>query len=273
MNSESLQVRRIAIAYVFPGAPRLERRDNLAFYDEVTGTGVELPELQQLPQEVVMLHRKAPEYLLEVRVGALVGVPIQPAAAGGAPFRFLVAETGSGKPVKLFTDLADSCYHAFEKVWGARHGPTQMVEVSIISTLSFDAMGGARTFLRERVLRNSDALRNHLGREVNEFAFKFGSGMVVGSTASVPEPMANAQLDLVLETVPQDERLLVLNLTAKWHGVQIPVAELPEPVRASFEGRQILELNRKSRQPAAYVDETYEYLSKQVIAFLSDISR
>lgn len=272
MNSESLQVRRTAIAYVFPSAVRLERRDNLAFYDDVTGSGVELPELQQLPQELVMLHRKAPEYLLEVRVGAM-NVPLQPPAAGGLPFRFLVAEAGSGKPVKLFNDLADSCYGAFEKVWGARHGTAQMVEVSIMSTLSFDTAGGARGFLREKLLRNSDSLGNHLGRDVSEFAFKFGSGMILAGDPNSPVPMANAQLDLVLETVPQDQRILVVNLTAKWHGVQIPVAELPEPARASLGGRQMLEVNRKSRQPSEYVDETYGYLTRQVIAFLSDVAR
>ncbi len=273
MNHDSQQVRRIAIAYLFPSSIRLERKDNLAFYDCVTGEGIELPEMQQLPEELVMLNRRSPDYLCEVRVG-LLPVPMQtPGSAASGLFRFLVAESGSHKAVKLYEDMADTCFAGFEHVWGSRHGFVQMVEVAITSTMSFDGAGGARAFVTERLLRNPEALRNHLGRDITEFAIKLGSGMLLVGDPSVPTPMSNAQLDLAIETVPQDPRLLVANLTAKWHGVQIPVSGIPEQVRASIPGKQVLEMNRELRQPSEYVREAYAYLTKQVVAFLADVAR
>jgi hypothetical protein len=272
MQIDSLQVRRTALAYVFPSAIRLDRRDNLAFYDKVTESGVELPELQQLPQEVVLLQRKPPEYVNEVRVGALQ-MMVPGAAPTGAAFRLLIAEQGSSKPMKFFTDTAENCFSAFRQVWGARHGKVQMVEVALVGTVSCDGNEGPREFIRNRVLRIGKIAQNQLGREQTEFSVRLGAGMLLIHGPEMNAPVPNAQLDLTLETIPNESRLLAINLVAKFAGVQLPVTGIPEAHRAQLGGRQVLEINQELLSPSQYVDPVYAFLTTNVMAFLADAAR
>jgi hypothetical protein len=268
--TESLQLGRIAIAYLYQNAITQDRADNFRFYDEVTKEGVDLPEMQQLPGELVLLQRVSPEHMSEVRVGRMQvqgappGVPVQ------APFRLLIAEQGSTKSIKIFQDNADSIASSFHTVWGGRVGRLQLVEVSIVASVQVSSTEGAAAFIRDDVTHVGAAMRNHLGRNFNVFGMKLGSGMFVVQGAEAL-PLGGAHLELSIDSNPQDVRLLQVTLAAKWQALQLRVSDMqiPDQAKEAIGKRDFIELNVEAKQPETYVSQVYNYLQQHVIPFLA----
>lgn len=275
MLANSLQIRRSAIAYLFQTGLGLDRRDNMEFYDAITAEGVELPQMQQSPKELVLLHQRAPDQGFEVRVGAMQ-VQAPPGIAVNAPFRLLVAETGSPKPVQFFSEAADSVFGAFRKIWKDRYGQLQMVEVSVFGTLSADPdPGGAAAFIRERALMGDEAIRRTLGREFGQFGFKLSSPMFLAVPPGTNLPLQGAQLELTVESLMNDPKLIGITLLAKWQRIEVPVrgAQLPPEVRSAMGGRDVLELNTEPREPREYLTPVYEYFTDNVARFVANPGR
>lgn len=274
--SDSLQLRRTAIAYLFQNVITPERTDTLAFYDEVNKEGLEFPEMQHLQRELVMLRRVPPDHVAEVHVGAMeaqagVGGPTVPAA-----FRFLFAEAGSTKPFKFYRDAADTIYDAFRKIWGARLGRLQLTEVSYIATLSLNAAEGAAGFMRDHIMQVTDPMKRHLGREWGHFTAKLSSGILVAQpTEGGQQPLPGAGVDLEVQSHPQDPKLLVLTLLVKWPLVQLRLNDLqiPVEVRAGLGGRDYLEVNVEPKPPHDHLDLVYKFLTGNVVPFLSAAAR
>lgn len=276
IHADSLQLRRAAIAYLFQNVIPPDRADNLMFYDAVQREGLEYTELQQHARELVLLRRASPEHLAEIRVGSLeVQVPSSAVpVAVRAPYRLLVAETASSKPFKFFRDGADTIYNAFHQVWGSRTGRLQLVEVSFIATVSIQDAEGAAGFVRDRVTRTSEAIAKHLGREFMQYGIKLGSGMtVVTGPGAAPGALPGAQIDLNLESNPQDPRLLVMQSVVKWQALQLPISSLPPQARETVGGRDLIEVNTDAQQPNYYLDQAYNYLTNNVLPFLTALSR
>lgn len=275
INAESLRITRIAIAYLFQNVVPLERKDNLAFYDEVTREGADFPELHQLPRELVLL-RKLGAQQAEVRVGAM-DVIAQGAQPNPAAFRLLIAEIGSSQPVKFFADKSDTVYEKFRDVWGGRLGQLQLVEVSIQGTVAAGDDGGAAGFFQNRVLGFDKGLQGHLGREFNQFGVKLGSSVIVDVGTGAPDPttIPGAQVEFNLETSPQDPRVLTFQLLVKWPMIQLRLSgmQMPPEVRAKLGGQDFVEMNRDPKMPNTYIDSVYNYLERRVLAFLKAAGR
>lgn len=274
--TDSLQLRRTAIAYLFQNVITPERADTLAFYDEVNKEGLEFPEMQHLQRELVMLRRVPPDHVAEVHVGAMEaqagpGGPTVPAA-----FRFLFAETGSTKPFKFYRDAADTIYEAFRKAWGARLGRLQLTEVSYIATLGVNATEGAAGFMRDYLMQVDDPMKRHLGRDWGHFTAKLSSGILLAQGAGAEQQaLPGAGVDIEVQSHPQDPRLLVLTLLVKWPLVQLRLNDLqiPVEVRAGLGGRDFLEVNVEPNPPHDHLDQVYKYLGENVVPFLSAAAR
>lgn len=280
MIPDTLQIRRSAIAYLYQGSPALARNDNLSFYDEITNSGVELPEMNQQRQELVLLNRPNAGQAFEVRVGAMVA-PVQPPPGVfvQAPFRLLIAELGAQRPIKFFLESADTIYNAFQRVWGAKAGKLQLVEVSLIATAVMNHPQGAVGFIKERLSKTSAELERHLGREFEGITLKLtsnpGIAVSAGPAPASSLPLSGASVELTFEPNAQDRTQVALTAMVKWQAVQIRLDEmqLPPEVRSALGGRDFLELNAEARVPSTYVAEVYNYLEKRVTAFLSAVGR
>lgn len=284
MLSSSLQLRRSAIAYIFPVTPPNQRKDNLAFYAEVT-KHIELPEMQQQPTGLVLLNRTAGPtgHQTELNVGTMPHqVPPPPGILVPTPFRFLVAETNSEKPLKFFVDSADAAYSVFVQVWGTRPGKLQLVEVSLVSTVQAGVPGGALDFLRTRVSR-AEKQEPYLGRRIDGVGIKFSSGpamnIVVGEGEPRPAaqgPLSGTHVDLTIEPAQGDPNLLVLNLIVRWPHLQVQtsdVQQMTDEVRKVLRGANFFELNAEPHSPSVYINQVYQYLEKNVLPFLSAFGR
>lgn len=271
---DSLQIGRIALAYLYQNAVAPTRKDNLAFYDAVTGEGLEFPEFQQHPKELVMIRRSG-ENIAELRVGQVDVIN----AAGGAvakPFRFLLAETRSGKPIKFFKDDAENTFEKFLSIWGAQVGRLQLAELSMQGMFHAPDQGGAAGFLKTRVLQVGPAVGDHLKREFGNYAVKLASDpLVTIGDASKGPPLQGAQVELTLENQAQDPARLVFHLLLKWPMLQLPVRGLaiPQPLRDKLGGRDVIEINVEAQRPNSYIDAGYEYLTDHVVPFLKALSR
>lgn len=275
-----LQIRRVAIAYLYQGSLTPGRDDNISFYDEITSGGVELPEMNQQRQELVLLHRPSPGQAFEVRVGAMVpAAQPPPGVFVQSPLRLLIAEAGATRPLKFFLDSADTIYSAFQRVWGPRAGQIQLVEVSLIATTAINHPQGAAGFIKERLSKTSSDLDQKLGRDFEGITLKLtslpGISVATGGAPAHNLPLAGASIDLTFEPNAQDAAQMALTALVKWQTVQVPLhqMQLPAEVRAAMGGRDFLQLNADARAPAKYVSEVYDYLETRVKAFLSVLGR
>ncbi len=280
MITDSLQVKRRAIAYLYQMVPALQRNDNMSFYEEITKHGVDLPEIMQQPHELALLKRTvgSPEQLDEVRVGAIAApVPMVPGGMVPAAFRCLIAEQGSSRPLKLFVDLASTIHEAFGHVWGGRAGRLQLVEVAFVATVSVEHPEGAPGFLKEYVTRTAQHVTNHLGRNFDGLSVKFTSNPVMQVGPGGPAvPLVGAHVELTLEPFLQDiMRQLFVNLAVKWPAMQFRLSDLqvPAEARAALGNKEFVELNVDPREPSSYIEQVSEYMEHQVLPFISAVSR
>ncbi len=207
----------------------------------------------------------------EVRVGRMQvqgappGVPVQ------APFRLLIAEQGSAKPIKMFQDNADSVASSFHTVWGGRVGRLQLVEVSIVGSVQVGSAEGSAAYIRDNVTACGTCACNHLGRNFNVFGMKLGSGMFVVQGAEAL-PLGGAHLELSIDSNPQDVRLLQVTLAAKWQALQLRVSDmqLPEQAKEAIGTRDFIGTKRRSQAARnAYISQVYTYLQHNVMPFLA----
>jgi hypothetical protein len=275
--NDSLQVRRTAIAYLYQGVPDLERKDNLAFYDEITRQGVDLPELLQQPQGLVLSRRGSggTDQVAEVRIGPM-RAEIPGGAKVNAALRCLIAETGPRSSPEVFKENADLVHGAFNNVWGARVGRVQLVEVSIAATIAVShGTSGASGFLKDRCTRVGDAVKSHLGREFNGFAVSLTSTPIVAfGPDPLVAPLIGANVDLRLEPFVPDEQLMLITVMVKWPLLQFRLSEMPVPQELREKVRtDYHELNMTAKQPAEYVIPAWQYLERNVVPFLSAVGR
>lgn len=275
MVNDSPQIRRVAIGYLYPNAVALDRADTLRFYDGLQTQHIALPELQQLPRELVLLRRDQIPTIYEVRVGAIDVAPAPGAPPQPGPFRLLVAELAPRGPFKLFQESADTVYSEFQAVWGGRVGRVQLVEVNFQAAFSVQDPAGAAHFIRTKFLGSaSPAMANHLGRDYGMFGVNFGSPVtVVAGPGATAGPMPGAQVDFSVSPDMQARDVLVVALTAKWPSLQVRTGELhmPPAARQAFGGKDAIELNMDASEPAKYLAEVYKYVTENVVRFLKGL--
>jgi hypothetical protein len=279
MIADSLQIRRAAIAYLYQLVPALNRRDNMAFYEELTKQGADFPEMNQQPQELALFRRTAGslDQVAEVRVGALA-IQAAPAPSGVVPsaFRFLVAEQGSARPLQAFEESADIIYEAFKHIWAGRAGRLQLAEVSFMLTVAIDEPDGAMAFLSKYATKTGEPARSHLGRNFDGLAIKLNSNPVIAlGVASDVVPLAGAQIELTLEPFPQDLRQLFMNVIVRWPLLQFKISDiqLPPEARQAAGTREFFELNNEPREPSSYLTQAYGYAEHHILPFLNALRR
>jgi hypothetical protein len=279
----SLQVRRIAIAYLHPpialqGATT-QRQDNLHFYEKILSAGLEYPEMVQQGSELVLLNRSGgPETLSEVRVGniALAQGPPAPGTQVPAHFRFLFAEQNSSKALKFVQDAAETMYDAGRHIWGPRLGPVVLVEVSMTATAQLPQGETAAAYLRNKVTRVGEQAQNRLGREFEQVHLKLVSGapIVIGEGAPQP-PLPGAYVELTLEPVIPEQQLVVLNMLVRWQAVRLDLKQLqlPPQLRDVLAGKEFIAFNQEAQAPTFYIDQVYNYLQSNAVSFLDAVGR
>lgn len=279
MIADSLQIRRTAIAYLYQLVPALNRRDNMAFYEELTKQGADFPEMNQQPQELALFRRTAGslEQVAEVRVGALA-VQAAPAPSGVMPsaFRFLVAEQASPRPLSAFRESTDIIYQAFQHVWGGLTGRLQLAEVSFMLTVAIDEPDGAIAFLSKYATKTEESVRSHLGRNFDGVSIKLSSNPVIAfGVASDKVPLAGAQIELTMEPFLQDRRQLFMNVIVRWPLLQFRGSDvqLPPEARQAAGSREFFELNNEPREPSSYLTQAFEYVERHILPFLDALRR
>jgi hypothetical protein len=271
LAKDSLQVRRSAIAYVFQDTVQLDRSMALKFNEQLNSDGEDFPEMRHNPAEVVLSRGTAPR-TAEIHVGGFAAQTPQGGPAAVSGFRFLVADSESAKPIKFFCDLADTAHDAFNMFWGGRGGRLVMVEVAISATMELtDAPNGAAAHLLKELAHMSDPAQSALGRPVNHFALRLGSGLILApESAPVKPPLGNAQVDLAFESFPADPRLVIVNMVVKWPAIDMRLRDTSVPVEmhSQLSSTGTLEMNQKAEKPSAYIDQSFDYISKNVVSFL-----
>src|SRR6185312_11396254 len=99
--------------------------------------------------------------------------------------------------------------------------------------------------IRDSALMGANPIRRQLGREFNQFGFKMSSGAYLADPPEGGIPLRGAHLDINVESNPADPNRVVVQLTAKWQRLQIPVdaVQLPAEIRNALSGRNFIELN------------------------------
>jgi hypothetical protein len=264
MIGDSLRIKRIAIAYVYPAMPVLERKDSLAFYDRVTSNRVDFPEFTQKPFDLVMRNRAgtaATDPLSEVRVGQI----------GPNAYRLLYVEQGGTRVLKLVQESADIVYEAFQHVWRGRLGPQAMIEVSFNFSVAITDEGGALGFLRQEMDAVSQGTVDHLGRAFDGLGIRLLSNPLVqlgGGGLAPTNILANAGIELSIDSAPQDKQHLEMRITVKWPRAQVNTKGLPDEIRAVAGNRDILELNADERHPSECIAEVERYVTERILPFL-----
>ena len=259
---EELTLTKSAIAYVFKENPTLHREDNLAFYDKVTSSGIDMPSFSFEGGSELQLTRQAGQRKagIEVRVGTFQG----------SKMRLLVAQRVEQAPVESTRENADQIFQAFQEVWQERVSQPELTEV----TQEFEApapTGKAIAFMRDSVARLNKKALGSLGRELTGFGLRFMSGPVVHfGKDDVPAPvLPGADITLRVESLLRDPSMVFIHAMCKWPQLNVPVDKLPGDVQSQIEG-PIFQVNPKARQPTFYLDQVYEFVTHNVVGFLRE---
>lgn len=262
---EGITLKRSAIAYIHRQNPPLARAENMSFYDRVTASGAEITQFMVQGPELVLLRQPtAVQNGLEIRVGGFGPNPqLQ-------QLRLLVNEliAGSGPPVMtLVRETADLVYDAFVAVWGEKATEVVLVEVTQ-EMLAPAPRGEARRFLAEDVAHLDPAALVHLGKNFQGFGIRLmAPPLEMGLDAGAPHVLPGADVELRVETFLGDNSQLHVVMTTRWPALTIPTHQLPPEVRSKV-GGPVLQANIKAEKPSHYLDLSYEYVTKNVKAFL-----
>lgn len=254
---ENLTLRRSAIAYLYSETPPLGREENLKFYDRVTTSGVEVTQFLIQGPELVLLRPPAPgSGALEIRVGTFA-TPVP-------QLRLLVSELPVDRPADLVWETADIVWEAFRTIWGSRLGEPNLTEVT--QEFSVPAPSGSRDFLLGNVVHVDPASLHHLGRDFEGFGLRFMSGPSIAFSG--PKPLLNgAAVEMRIETLMKDPSQLFVQATVKWPPLNVPVQQLPAAIQSQVQG-PVIQANLKAEKPTHYLKQSYEFVSKNVFAFL-----
>lgn len=252
MVPDGLTLRSINVAYLFPRQPVINRTEALAFYDRVTAAQVSVSEFAYQPTALAFRGARPgrPPNVFNVVVDH-----------AGQQLRLHVWEDFPPHSAKVFNDQADDVWTSFGEIWDANKvgGNPVLVEVKVRVTAPVDG-GDANAYLIDRITKIPHVGLQKLGRQVGgvgiRLLFPFQPGEQGG-----PVPLPNTQSNLSIETLLEDPSRLFIEDTVTWPMmVGMPSAVSGAPV--SF-------MNVEVEKPSVYVDEVYNYVSGQVVDFLT----
>ena len=251
-------LRRTAIAYVFRANLTLDRRENLDFYNRVSVGGVEIPDFSIEGSELVLRRRHTVgRGSLEVRVGAF----------GPAPLRVLVSETLEDRSIDLAKETADLVWEAFSAVWGGKVSEPSVTEVTLDITAGAPG-NDSRGFLSASVAHINEGAYAMLGRPFQGFGLRLMSGPSIQIGADAPaHALLGADTQLRIETFQHDFSQLFIGASVTWPALTVPKSALPPEVRAQVSG-PVVQINLQAEKPSHYLSLAYDYVAKNVLAFL-----
>ncbi len=251
MLRDSLSLRSINIAYLFPAQPVLKREEALDFYDKVTAAGVEVSQFAYQPTAVQFQGAKQsrPPDVLNVVVDHQ-----------GPQLRLHVWEDFPTRPLNTFSEQADEVWEAFGKVWEPVKigGKPVVVETKLRKTAATEG-GKATDYLVDRVMRIPHVGLHKLGRPVGGVGVKLLLPLQVGDPTVLP--LANAQGSLAIETLLEDPSRLFFELTIVWP-MNLAIGQPSGDVPVNF-------LNTDVRKPSSFVEDVNTYLDTKVVEFLT----
>ncbi len=252
MIRDSHQLRSIRIAYVFPGQPRIERNDSMAFYDRLSSEGVALSQFS---------HDETALKLSDTRGGKPPDVFNVVVDHRGQNTRLLVYEDFPTDPLSLFLKQADVVWECFGQVWESKRlgGQPQLTEVKIRMTAAVEG-GDSREYLGDRILRiRHDGLQK-LGRRVHGVGINLVIPIQVGDADADEIPLNGAQGNLRIESLLDDSSRLFLECRVTWP-TMLQVSKGNQGTLSSV-------INVEPRKPSSCVQQVYDYMTENVVDFL-----
>jgi hypothetical protein len=253
-----ISLRRSAIGYVYRENPGLKREENLAFYDRVTASGVEISDFSIQGPELVLLRRAAPEKEgIEVRVG---GVGDEPR------LRLLIAHNPTRSTAESTREVAKLVWEAFQSTWGSRLSEPLITEVTL--EFSVPAPGGdSKGYLQKEVAHLDIESLHRLGRGFEGFGLRLVSSPEVHFGEGPPPPLVGAEVNIRVETLFQDFSQLFLLVTSKWPAITLPAEGLPDEIREKVQ-MPVLQVNPKAEEPGFYLKKVYDFVQNNLLPFV-----
>lgn len=254
MIKDSLTLRSVAIARLFPAQLVLEREDKLSFYTKIIAEGLDLPEFSQALNHVVLQNRRPgpPEGVFQIVVDHF-----------GQQFRLMIHDDFPTRAFALITKDADTAWESFLAVWPLQRLGSRPILTEVTLRMTAAAPGGNATqYLMDRILHLPRDAQTKLGRSIHGLGLKLVFPLQVSSDGSIP--LDGADANLVAETLLDDPSRFYFEFTTKWPSLALP----PEIVSQGGPPH----LNPDIRKPSEYLEETYAYLTETFVAFLHESS-
>ncbi len=252
MIPETLSGRSYRFAFLFSGQPQMSRDDNLRFYDQLTAQGIDLPTFEQKKNEIILQNVAGgtPPNILRVTVGNF-----------NDKFRLFVMEDFPSRTMEIFLRTADAAWKVFSDIWKPSDQGLSLAEVTLRCTAAAEG-GNATKFLLKSCLRIPQAALVSLERDFQGVGLRLVSPVLVAPDAKSPLP--NADFNLIIETLLEDQSRLYIQMTTKWPSLPLPTAR--KPVKGTRDLPTFL--NPECRKPSWYLKEAQSFLENQIQTFL-----
>lgn len=253
MIPESLSSRSLRFAFLFSGRPEMSREQKVRFYEDLTGSGIELPSFDQKKNEIVLqnVSEGVPPSVTNVTVGHY-----------GDKFRLFVMDDFPASSTKIFKDTADAALKTFSGIWKDSAQGLSLTEVTLRYIVAAEG-GNATNYLMKSCLRIPIPAVKALARPLAGVGIRLVSPVCVDSTQKAP--LANADFNINIETLLEDPSKLYLQVMAKWPSLPLPAARKPDAQTGSLPTF----LNPECRKPSWYIDQVEKYTKEHLIGFLA----
>jgi len=231
----------------------MDRERKVRFYDNLTAQGVEIGNFEQKANEIVLTNSPAPPNIRRVVVGHFQD-----------KFRLFVLEDSPNETIEVFKKIADAAWKVFSDVWTPPAQGFSLAEVTLRYTAVAEG-GNATNFLLKSCIKIPKTSLDLLGRPLQGIGLRLVSPTLVTKAASEGKfPLANADFNINIETLLDDQSRLYIQLTAKWLSIPLP------PARGQMSNIPGLPtfLNPECQKPSWYLEQAENFVKEQVVSFL-----
>jgi len=251
MIPATLNARSYRFAFVFSGQPQMDRSKNLEFYDKLTAEGTDFPIFEQHKNEIILQNvgSGVPPNVLRVTIGNFKD-----------KFRLFILEDFPNKTMEIFQQTADAAWKVLSEIWKPPVQALSLAEVTLRYTAAAEG-GDATNFLLNKCLKITKESLAVLERKLQGVGLRLVSPVVVAPDEKIP--LANADFNVMIETLLEDASLLYIQVTSKWPSFPLPTA------RGTMAGPQGMPtfLNPECKNPSVYLKAVESFVKKQIQNF------
>ena len=253
MIPDSVTLRSVRAAYLFPAQPLIEMSDGMEFYKGIVAAKVGVSEFSHQETALVLQGSRGgkPPHQLRVTVDH-----------HGGKMRLHISEDFPDKSLEIFCQQADDVWENFLTIWDEtkRGGPQVLSEVRLRVTGAAES-GDARQYIGDKVMRVRHAGLGKLGRAIHGVGFTLIMPLQLGSEGQYP--LNGSQVKLTVESLLEDPRRIYIEAVVSWPAVGVQ--------EKGVEGMPTV-VNTRARNPSTMVTEVYDYLTEYVVDFLTTLA-